>query len=886
MSKLVNVVRSDGTVVAVPEDVALAAAGAQDTNIRLETPGEYQARQDAAAREERNSGFGNALAAGLEGAADTLTFGGYGIANEAFTGTKDILEGNEPGEAMRERAEAHPYARVAGEVAALLVPGDEFSGVGLAKAAGEGATRVAGKAVGRAAEGALLGAGSTIAQANVSNDPLTVEALVEGAGIGGVLGYGQSLLGQSLTSSGARAALKDLELEQEQSDLLQGQKVLSQESPGWGEYKAARDGVTETAEKLNKEIDKEIKAHQEFISGGADFDKTARDFDKALNEMREIVRKDYPGVATSYEERAALDAEAKAANRFVADASKDLQRARTAMRTGDGDTALGILRDLRDRITNPSALSEEASGAQDTGQIVTADYDRTGRLNPRDLRKAGLARERAVQSIDYRQNPPPTPPPELMPNEGWQAMARKELDTAQIRGALGGGPTGKFTPPEVPKFPQLNNPIEAPAGEAPPVREFRNPFETVKLPELPVPPRNPVPVEDIALPKNLADFAKLHVDTVARLANTMSDQESQAVNKLAGELGLTPATTPQETLAAVHRKVRDVVAATEKVGKEKPGLLTLFRRYAKTALKYTVAAKTGGLFPGTITQAAGRAAAGTAIDAVMSQTEEAMLSTSAISARDTLVGRMRRILAKYGTKAGRGLEDLAPVTSYLSRSFPSGEPDTSTTDMRRLAARRVKEIMGAARVAPDTSFAAVQPLIAAPNNLGLAIHQQVVGGVQHLAATAPRDPGLAERMYGDSEWMPSQMEALELAYRMEAAQRPLDAIARQLMGDGHPAATDTLWKVWGGLMGRMQEESALTPKDDSFTSDLAYSGLMGAQVGFSDPRILQRLQGMYLPPPPQGQGQQPTGTPADGGRPPITGRTPAAGSNVSPLISQ
>lgn len=881
MSKLVNVVRSDGTVVAVPEEVALAATSGPQDGIgpRLESAGEYQARQDQAASEEAHSGIASSLAAAGEGALDTVTFGGYGLANEAFNTAGDISAGEEPGHAYRERAAAHPVERFVGELAGMMVPGDEFSAVGAAKAVGEIGEKAAGKLVGRALEGSILGAGASMAQAQVSNDPLTVESLVEGATIGGVLGYGQTVIGDALTSRAAQAALKDLELEESENTVKKASEVFQTDSPAWNELKAARDGAQDTIAKLNKDIEKEVKSYTEFTSGGGDFEKTAREFDKALNEMREIVRKEYPR-ATMLEGEESFSPEAKAANEFVADASKDLQRARAAMRSGDGDTALGILHDIRDRITGPDTLNAEA----DTAPIPASETDFTGRINPREMRRAGLARERAVQSLDYRANPPPATPPELTPVEGWQKMARQDLDTARMKAVLTNGDTVGMGAKEVPSFPQLNNPLP----EAAPLPEFRNPFTEVKLPELPVrTPRTPLPLDELSIPKSLDGLAKMHADTVARWAGTMSDGEKQAVAKLASELGLTarPGDGPEALLAGVHAQVKDYVAALKSAAEEKPGLISLARKWAKTALKYAVAAKTGGLLPGSIMQAAGRAAAGTAIDAVMTQTETAMLSRAAISAREGVIGRTRQIIAKYGTKAGKGLRDLAPVTSYLSRSFPSGDPDNSTKDLRKLALRRTKEILAAAQSAPNNSFAAIQPLVAAPNNIALAIHNQVVGGVQHLAATAPRDPGLATRLFS-TDWTPTQQQAMELAYRLEAAQRPLDALARHLMGDGHPASADTLWKVWSGLMNNASVETSLAAPDiePSFAADRAYSGLMSTPIGFSDPRILASIQGMYLPKPQQQAA--PTGTPQDGGRPPATGRNPVAGSDVSKLISQ
>src|SRR5690242_1029360 len=104
MGKLVNVVTSTGKVVAVPEEEA--------TLLQQEAPDQATQRAIAEKDAADNAGVVSTLKAAAEGGLDTLSLGAYGK-----------IEGALSPEAARQsaiRAEQHPYARGAGEVAALI----------------------------------------------------------------------------------------------------------------------------------------------------------------------------------------------------------------------------------------------------------------------------------------------------------------------------------------------------------------------------------------------------------------------------------------------------------------------------------------------------------------------------------------------------------------------------------------------------------------------------------------------------------------------------------------------------------------------------------------------------------------------------------------------
>src|SRR5262249_28206542 len=126
--------------------------------------------------------------------------------------------------------------------------------------------------------------------------------------------------------------------------------------------------------------------------------------------------------------------------------------------------------------------------------------------------------------------------------------------------------------------------------------------------------------------------------------------------------------------------------------------------------------------------------------------------------------------------------------------------------------------------------------------------QHVTGGVRLALAAAPKDPGTVPRGHG-SDWTPSAPDAMALAYRLEALQKPLDAMGRALGGDVHPAAVDTLNTTWPALMAALHDELAFADTDGLPPERVnGYSALTGSPMsGLVVPANVVALQGMYLP---------------------------------------
>lgn len=197
------VVIVDGRPITVSDEEA-AKFGSLKGNV-VEGAGAAIDRAGATAERDYYESGGQQLTAGLEG-----------LASGASIGLSDLLLDDE---ATRARARYNPGTRLATELTGAIVPALLSGGSGaLAGAAKLTPTALAARAGGAAAkglgrglptalavEGAIQGAGTAASRASLNNDPLTIESVVSGAGMGALMGAGIGIMARGVQRAGTAA---------------------------------------------------------------------------------------------------------------------------------------------------------------------------------------------------------------------------------------------------------------------------------------------------------------------------------------------------------------------------------------------------------------------------------------------------------------------------------------------------------------------------------------------------------------------------------------------------------------------------------------------------------------------------------------------------------
>ena len=802
----VNVVLPDGRVVSVDESVVNAAEsdkqGATGSSFHRETPMEGSERitetENAASRHER---YGNPLGetmSAVSGALDTLSLGTYG----------KVMHWAGVGKAYEDEAQENPGARALGEVGSLLVPGLGELGAGagvtrIAKALGAGTTDM------RVIEGAAYGMGGAVASTNASGDPLTVESLVEGAGIGAVLNYGMGALGDRLTSAGKGAAD---ELDTAES-ANRAQALFEAPHPSYDALREAADSEADNADAVNKGVVQRLDKLDKYADSTEKYANDISDYDNLLKKQ------------------------------LMADINASRKSATVVNSPATGTPP--ELAALNEKLGVPSEPYQPAAQRLEPGPPPNRWADGVTLKEATDVLDNGIKTVKAASDLRYE------------------------------------GPDG------IKKGVEMLRPLREGLAE-----RFH-----YAVPDLPEPPG--MTVADLSalkgLPKDLEGFARMDALKANAFSSQMTPAVETALRGLATELGVTPGATAVDTFVGIQKQLAEHTSALAALEASGGGSSSLLVRMTKWAARKAGYATAGGIV-GNIAGAAtgiplagkvGRMAGGM----LGSMAAGDMVSAAAMESRAIIRSKIAKVVAKFGGPSGRAASKLAPVTSYLTTALVSGKKDKSSSDVGQLAKNRLGELAGAATVAPNTVYHALQPIIGVPGDVGLGVHTHINAALQHALASVAKDPGTSPRGTG-SDWKPSPMEAIAMAYRLEALQKPLDAMARALSGDVHPDAIDTLHTSWPALSAALANELSGASTDGLSPERLnGYSALMGAPMsGLAVPDSIIALQGMYLPG--ASQARQPMSQtqqqeqPGQVGRPPKAGQSTIAGSNVGSLISQ
>jgi len=166
------------------------------------SPATVAEEERLARREEEYGGIGGALEAIGEGAASTLSFGTSPLALEAA---------GVPLERQRDVRETWPTLYGAAQIGGAIPAGVAAAASGGSAPAVALGARVGLGTIGRtvateAAMGALFGAGDAVNEANINNRPLTAEAILASAAIGGTVG---AITGRIIGGGVARQEARD-----------------------------------------------------------------------------------------------------------------------------------------------------------------------------------------------------------------------------------------------------------------------------------------------------------------------------------------------------------------------------------------------------------------------------------------------------------------------------------------------------------------------------------------------------------------------------------------------------------------------------------------------------------------------------------------------------
>lgn len=839
----VNVVLPGGKVVSVDEDVANQSSFSSETPQQEVERGEQDRRDDA---------FGGVLgtaAEGLQSFGDTVTFGGLGKAESA-------LGGDDWSEAQQSLAQEHPVARVAGMVAGIM---DPVGAVGSAARVGESVGAAAGsKLLGRAIEGGLFGAGAHVADTNVTGDPLTIEGLVEGAGVGALLNMGVGAVADGIMGAGQRAARVAEEAGAIDSKIMESNKFrdterLFQQNPeSWKGYTDAVGSAVDSQQEVYDVAAKAVKKYEDFVGNSSKFDGAMNATEKAINAVSRYWKDDVTADAvagTVAKDRAGLQPKFDLSDTNAEMAAERAAHAPPAAL--DAAASKGV----------PNEIPTPAATGGPSKPVVSSEMaDRLKELRTR-LRRIEQLRSGGYAPGETKMTP--------WGERNWVKDAKAVASPKQAAEELR----------------KLNQDLRG---------QFPTASRRVKLADIPAAPPDAMPPQppEFDIPRDLRHLSRQSPETIQKLANfTAADQSVQlAYQKLANDIGV----DAKDGITGLHAKLRgwqkasdDLVAVGRRKEQEATadGFVGMARRSLKKFVKYGASRAADTALGGHWMGALGRVVAGEGVGAGMSAVEDTAIGGALLSGKATVRNKLAETVAQFARPTAAATRRLGPVLSNLSKSFPSGKVDREK-DPRKLAANRIRELAAAQQTAPDNMFTALQGMMGHPSNVALKVHQFIAAALGHLVTTMPKDPGTATHMFG-SDWLPSLSDTYALAHRLEAVTQPLTAVARSLAGDGHPAATQTLQTVWPNVMGEAAGELAWNaPKMNGATYQQAAgpSQTFGAPLtGLQNPVISSIIQSMYAPPP-QGPAPRSSGTGGPTGRPPAVSN-PVAGSSVSALLN-
>jgi hypothetical protein len=938
----INVVRDDGSVVAVDEEDYVKSRSKEHSGY-AEDPFDAVQRVRRQERKDEHTGLGYQVASAGLAAADTATAGILGKVVGAVS--------PEAGQDMQEMLQDNKAGTTIGSLGGVLLPGLGTAGR-LAKGGVEAAT--GSKLAGLAAEGGVIGGGTHVAHSNITGDPISIEGIAEDIGVGGAIGLGFGVVSKglgALTKVGVNSSLAKGELEWEsvtsgsnETPLAKAARARAKVNQVIDEEKSAAFSKQEDADAANY-ANEEKARKADIVSRKKQYADQLKQTAALVDDMPSwnAAKDAHNGYRTQIRQANAAITKAQAeydsfaspngAKKAIGEFEKTQAKLRSMLAETPEEAGQGV-QDFANE--NPQSLSSEGlpADARNKGRYTVVPKkglppgaSNKGRYSGGTLVDEAPVGPGAPQDVQPEVEQPGGPPADQRSPRQNMTDTLKEMEDA------------KSAARKAAKAGDWDGVAHSLKAVQPKVSEFL-PETTIEFPVRPTQEPKPVPAE---LPKKLTDLARKHPGSIGKMVAGLDDATVAELDKVATDLGLEPGATPGDTLAYVHKKLHDTFfapgqrlaveevehipyrrmdevideeaaagtrkeewdAASAEVdaqrstgdykesswGKLKPtpkasSPLNSAIDFTKRLAKYTAgrAADVGGA-KGVLFRMMAGEAAGMAMDSV-----ESAVAGSAMTGKVGLRAKIGEAFSGFAKPSQKMLEVLGPVTVSLKQSFPFGHADP-TTDERDLVMNRVNDLLQAKVQAPDVLYGLMKGVMGTSGDIAFKLHQQFLRGVQYLAEVAPKDPGINVTMNG-SRFRPSEQATRDFSHAWEAIMHPVPYLARVLAGDGSAAGMQALVVGWPALV---EEARAEAMRRD--WSDLDMKGHKGLSMlyqrpmsGLQEPGVLWLFQGspqQQMAPQQHAAGPSAGGTAGFGkpGRPAAYDSAPA-GSNVSGHVNR
>lgn len=195
------------------------------------------------------------------------------------------------------------------------------------------------------------------------------------------------------------------------------------------------------------------------------------------------------------------------------------------------------------------------------------------------------------------------------------------------------------------------------------------------------------------------------------------------------------------------------------------------------------------------------------------------------AARTNSIGRLTRAVAKYGEKAGRGVQKIGPRIEPLAVKI-DGSFDLDNKSKEELAALRIREFAEATPHIKNTLYLALEPLSVAQPELVPAMHKAAVSVFEAFRSLLPADPGVVSGL--KPIWKPSPLQATIMSKQYEVFHDPVGVAENMLAsGDFDPVKIKALRVLAPNVYQHLRTELIMKITEPGFLDSFNYNEQIG-----------------------------------------------------------